>query len=248
MLKPAITAPLRKDEVRDLVNFIAHHLGYVPLKIPRVIFAKSAKYYANLYKGYVTRSKELSQEQIVEINSETPAFFDHLNDTVVFQGFSYVEGAEIDTFVIPMSTVVHEIIHFFQYATGTFSSYRVLYEGTNDILSCLLTDDPEHIDYPEEAVFAMSLAMEINQHNFFQAVQWMKTFTTHSDKNGFVHRSIRQCPSLAKYNPSKLMKMLDASNLDKIDNEETRAILSRYSLGKIKKLLRDGHKIISGVI
>lgn len=248
MLKPAITAPLRKNEVRDLVHYVSHHLGYAPLKMPRVVFATSAKSYANLYKGYVTRSKEISQEQVVEINNSTPAFFDHITDTIVFQGFSYVDGAEIDTFLVPMPTVIHEIIHFFQYATGTFGSYRVLYEGTNDIISCLLTDNPEHIDYPEEAVFAMSLAMEINQHDFFRALQWMKTFTTHSDKNGFVYRSIRQCATLSKYNPSKLLKMLDESKLDKIDNEETRELLTRYSLGRLKKLLRDGHKIISGVI
>ena len=247
MLKPAITSPLTKQEIKGIIQYVSHHIGYVPIKVPTVIFASSAKKYANLFENYETRSKELNQEKIAEINSKTAAFFDHLKDNVVFQGFSYRDGTEIDTFVIPMSTIVHEFIHFFQYATGTFGSYKIMYEGTNDILSCMLADDPS-IDYKEEAVYAMGLAMEINEHDFFRAIQWMKTFTTHSDKNSFVHRSIKQCAAFSKYDPRRLMRLLENNRLDKIENEETRLILKRYNIQRIVKLIRAGHKIIHGTI
>jgi hypothetical protein len=247
MLKVAITYPLTKQEVKGLLDFLSHHLSYVPLKTPTVIFAQNAKIYAKLYEGYESRSKEVSQEKIIEINSDTPAFYDHLNELVVFQGFSYREGIEIDRFIIPMATIIHELIHFFQYATGPYGSYRVLYEGANDILSCLLTDDPE-IDYKEEVVHAMNLAMALNEQNLSAAIQWMKTLTVHSDKNTFVHRSIRQCPALLKYNPQKLMKLLDEDRIDKIENEETRTLLTRHSLSKIIKMLRKQYKVINGII
>ena len=146
-----------------------------------------------------------------------------------------------------MATILHELIHFFQCATGTYGSYRVLYEGANDILSCLLTDDPE-IDYKEEVVHAMNLAMALNEQNLSAAIQWMKTLTVHSDKNTFVHRSIRQCPALLKYNPQKLMKLLDEDRIDKIENEETRTLLTRHSLSKIIKMLRKQYKVINGII
>jgi hypothetical protein len=252
MLKPAITAPLTKKEVQGYVQFLSHHLGYAPYKMPKVIFAKTAKEYATLFEGY--RVKGLGEQLVHEINAETPAFFDHITDTVVFQGFSYREGVEIDSFVIPVGMIVHELIHFFQFATGTYGSYRVIYEGTNEILSCLLTDDPT-IDYTYETVFAMGLAMEINDHDFARAIQWMKTLTTHSNKNRYLHRSIKRCPAFVKYNPTKLLRMLDsiadeesADTLDKIENPETRAILTRYSLKQVVKLCRQGHKLISGVI
>jgi len=247
MLKPAITAPLTKQEIKGLMQFISHHLGYAPLKMPKVIFARSAEEYAKIYENYQQKSKELSEELIDEINSDTLAFFDHLTDSAVFQAFSYKDGVEIDSFVIPMGTVVHELIHFFQYATGTFGSYSVMYEGTNEILSCILTD-ASSLDYKEESVYAMSIAMEINDHDFFRAIQWMKTFTTHSNKNSFVHRSIKQCPSFSKYDPRKLMKLLEENKFDKIENEETRAILKRYSVPRILKLIKAGYKIIYGTI
>lgn len=247
MLKPAITTPLSKQEVKGLMQFLSHHLGYVPVKTPTVIFAKNAEEYAKLYENYQLKSKELSEELINEINSDTPAFFDHLTDSAVFQAFSYKEGVEIDTFIIPMGTILHELIHFFQYATGTFGTYRVMYEGTNDILSCLLADDTT-IDYKQEAVYAMSLAMEISGHDFFQAIQWMKTFTTHSDKNSFVHRSIKQCASFSKYNPRRIMRLLEEDKIEKIENEETRLALKRYTIARMTKLIRAGSKIIHGTI
>jgi hypothetical protein len=247
MLKAAVTAPLTKAEVKGIMKFLSHHLGYVPVKTPTVIFAKTAKQYADLYENWKIRTKDLTDQQIEEINTETPAYFDHLTDTAVFQGFSYVEGNEIGAFVTPMSTILHELIHFFQYATGTFGSYRTIYEGTNDILSCMLVDDPS-IDYKHEASYAMSLAMEINGHDLISAVQWMKTCTTHSDKNDFVYRSIKQCPAFSRYDPRKLMSILDENRVDKIKNEKIRTILTRYGNARVVKLCRQGFKIINGVI
>jgi hypothetical protein len=247
MLKAAITAPLTKQEVRALMQFLSHHLGYVPVKNPTVVFAKTAKEYADLYENWKIRIKDLTDKQIDEINSDTPAYFDHLTDTVVFQAFSYADGKEIETFVITMSTVLHELIHFFQYATGTFGSYRTIYEGTNEILSCMLADDPS-IDYKYEAQCAMSLAMEINGHDLMSAIQWMKTCTIHSDKNEFVHRSIAQCPTLSRYNPRKLLLVLDEGKIAKLGNEATRTILTKYSPRRVVKLCRQGFKIINGII
>ena len=253
MLKAAITAPLTKTEIKGLMQYLSHHLGYVPRKNTTVIFAKTAQQYADLYENWKTRTKDLTDEQIEEINSDTPAYFDHLTDTAVFQGFSYVEGTEIGTFVITMSTILHELIHFFQYSTGSYGSYRTMYEGTNDILSCMLTDDVI-IDYKDEASHAMSLAMEINGHDLISAVQWMKTYTVHSDKNDFVHRSIKQCRTFSRYNPRNLMLSLDAATgkdrwkIEKIENDEIRSVLTRYGNAHVVKLCRQGFKIINGIL
>ena len=253
MLKAAITAPLTKAEVKGLMQFLSHHLGYVPVKTPTVVFAKSAKEYANLYENWNTRTKDLTKEQIEETNNDAVAYFAHETDTVVFQAFSYVDGKEIETFVMPISLVLHELIHFFQYATGSFGSYRTFYEGTNDILSCMLADDPV-IDYKDEARYAMSLAMEINNHDLMAAIQWMKTWTTHSTKNDFVHRSVKQCPTFSHYDPRKLLTLLDEAvgkdrwKINRIKNEEVRAILTRYGNARVVKLVRQGFKIINGII
>lgn len=239
MLKPAIQQPLTKIEVKELVNFLSYHLGYVPVKTPKAHFCKTAKEFTELYEGYKVREPD----KIDEINRDCNAFFDHPSDTIVFQGFSYHEGAEIPQFIVPMSTVIHELIHFYQYATGTFGSYRVFYEGTNDILSCFLVNDFS-IDYKEEAIFAFSIIMEIVGHDFFAALQWIRTYTLHSNKNKFVHREIKRCPSFSKYSPQKLLRLLDdetltvSEKLAKIENEETRKILTRYPLRRIISLCK----------
>lgn len=233
MLKPAIQQNLTKQELKDLVKFLSYHLGYVPVKQPRAIFCKTAKDFARLYESFRVRDPD----HIDEINRECNAFFDHTGnaDTLVFQGFSYHEGIEIPKFMFPMSTVLHEIIHFFQYATGTYGSYRILYEGINEILSCFLAGD-FIIDYKKEALFAFNLVMELNGHDFVSALQWMKTFTVHSNKNRFVHRALKQCPTFTKYNPRKLLIALDGDQLDRIVNPETQAILTRYSLAQMIKI------------
>jgi len=211
--------------------------------MPNMVFAKTAKQYAELYGGY----KIKAEEKIDEINRDTPAFFDHLTDTVVFQGFSYVDGVEVPQFFIPMGTVIHELIHFFQYATGTFGTYRIFYEGTNELLSCFLIDDFS-IDYRYETQYAFNIIMEINGHNFWDAIQWMRTFTLHSAKNRFVHRSLKQCPAFSKYSPKKLLTILDDEDdllrLQRIENEETRNIITRYSLRHIINTSKKHRNII----
>ena len=95
-LKPAVQQPLTKQEVKDIVDFLSYHLGYVPVKMPKAHFCKTAKEFAELYENYKVR--ELGR--IDEINKECHAFFDTGTDTVVFQGFSYHDGIEIPTFII----------------------------------------------------------------------------------------------------------------------------------------------------
>jgi hypothetical protein len=243
LLTPAIQKPLTKQEVRDLVQFLSYHLGYVPVTTPTMIFARTAKQYASLYEGYKVQAKEL----IDEINSDTPAFFDHLNNSIVFQGFSYVNGIDVPQFIIPISTVIHELIHFFQYATGTFGTYRILYEGTNDLLSCFLVNHFD-IDYEYEAQYAFNMIMEMTGHNFWSTIQWIRTFTLHSAKNRYVHRCLKQCTSFSKYSPKKLLTILDdeedTKRLDRIENEETRKIFTRYSLRTIINMCRQHRNII----
>lgn len=255
IIKPAIQAPLTAKEVKELVNFLSYHLGYAPNKVPNVIFCKTAKQFARLFADY--KSKE--PDRIDEINRNVGSFFDHTNDTVVFKGFSYLDGIEVPEFIIPMNTVIHELIHFFQIATGTYGTSRVMYEGTNEILSAFFTDDLR-FDYKKEVLCAFNLIMELNDHNFWAALQWMRTYTLHSHKNRFVYREIKQCSTLSRYSPSKLLKILDApipedtvaysdakavvDALNKIDNDETRKILTRYTLPKIKTILKLNREVI----
>jgi hypothetical protein len=241
MLKPAIQQPLTKQELKDLVKFLSYHLGYVPIKQPKAIFCKSARAFAQLYESFRVRDPD----HIDEINRECNAFFDHTGDadTLVFQGFSYHEGTEIPQFMFPMATVVHELIHFFQYATGTYGSYRILYEGINDLLAGFFTGE-YIIDYREEAAFAFNLIMELNGHDFSKTLQWMKTFTVHSNKNRFVHRALKQCIAFSKYNPKKLLTALDSNRFDKIVNTETQAIFTRYSLPQIIRLFQKHRSLI----
>jgi hypothetical protein len=239
MLKPAIQQPLTKQEVKELFNFLSYHLGYVPLKMPKAHFCRTAKEFATLYQNYQVHNKEL----IDEINKECSAFFDPATDTLVFKGFSYHEGIELPQFIFPMSTVIHELLHFFQIATGTYGSYRILYEGTNDIISCFLMNDYS-IDYKVEAVFAFNLVMELVGHDFWKALDWMKRFTVHSNKNRFVHREIKQCSTFAKYNPRKLLTALDANKLESIANAETQAVLTRYSLKRIVSMCQQNRAVI----
>lgn len=241
--KPAIQEPLTKKEIIALVDFLAYHLGYVPKKYPTAIFCKTAKEYAQRYETYKVKEPEV----IDEINNEVSAFFDHWTDTIVFQGFSYHESAEIPRFIIPMGTVIHELIHFFQYATGSFGTYSILYEGTNEILAALFVDD-FRFDYDREVGFAFNLIMELNGHNIWAAIQWMRVYTLHSHKNRFIHRQMKQSASFSRYQPKKLMSILEGAcengDLSKIDNEETRKILTRYSLTKIKQLLKTNREVI----
>jgi hypothetical protein len=239
MMKPAIQSPLTKAELKELIHFLSHHLGYVPLRVPKVVFCSTAKEFAALYESYKVRDPE----RVDEINKEANAFYDPTTETIVFQGFSYHEGVEIPKFIIPMSTVVHELIHFFQNATGTYGSYRILYEGTNDLLSCFLMNDFA-VDYRDEAAFAFNLIMEISGQDFWKTFEWMKRFTLHSNKNRFVHHEIKACPSFSKYNPRKLLMALDNNNLAAIENEDTRNILTRYSLRKIIQMCQKNRAII----
>ena len=241
MLRPAIQQPLTKQELKDLVKFLSYHLGYVPLKQPKAIFCKTAKEFADLHESFRVRDPE----HIAKINSGCRAFFDHTGDadTLVFQGFSYYEGTEIPQFIFPIGTVLHELMHFFQYATGTYGSYKILYEGINDLLAGFFTNEYD-IFYPKEVTYAFNLIMEINEHDFYKAIQWMKTFTVHSNKNRFVHRALKQCATFAKYNPRKLLTDLDRDRLDLIENTDTKAVLTRYSLAQIIKLCQKNRPLI----
>lgn len=239
MLRPLIQEPLARKELQELVYFLSHHLGYVPSKIPKLIFVKSAKKFAEIYEGY----KVKNTDRVDEINRECNVFFDHPTDTIVFAAYSYHEGKEIPVFVLPMVTMIHELIHFFQYSTGTFGTYRILYEGTNDLLAGFLVNDFK-IDYKQEATYAFNLIMEMNDHDFWRSLQWMRTWTLHSDKNRFVHRSMKQCPMFQKYNPKKLLTALDNNALSTIENPDTQAVFRRYSLKRIIDICQKNRNII----
>lgn len=242
MLKPAIQHPLTKKEVRELVQFLSYHLGYVPLKMPNAHFCRTAKEFATMYQDYQVNATDL----IDKINKECSAFFDPRTDTVVFKGFSYHDGIEIRQFIFPMSTVIHELIHFFQIATGTYGSYRVLYEGINEFLSCFLTNDfgLDNHDYKQELVYAFNLVMELMHHDFLSAVDWMKRFTVSSNKNRLVYHEIKQCTSLAKYNPRRLLTALDENRLDSIANADTQRIFTHYSFARMVSICQHNRAII----
>lgn len=239
MLRSLIREPLVKQEIRDIIRFLSYHIGYVPVTEPKVIFAKTAKQFAQLFEGY-----KVQPDSIDEINKETSAFYDHLTNTIVFKGFTYVDGVEIKKFIIPFSTAVHEFIHFFQYSTGTFGSYRTLYEGTNDILSFFLIADDYVLDYKAESVYAFNMVNEFTEGNFWETINWMKKFTTHSDKNDFVHRAIKNCTTFSKYNPPNLLKILDDGDLMKIENEDVRKVFTKYPLYRVKQLLTRNRQIV----
>lgn len=245
MLQQALQKSLTKKEVRDLISFLSYHLGYIPNRIPAVHFCATAKEFAELYENYKVKEPEL----IEEINTECGAFYDHLRETVIFQGFSYHEGIEIPRFIIPMSTVIHEFIHFFQCVTGTFGSYRLFYEGTNDILSVFLSNNFD-IYYKEEVVLVFGIIMELVGHNFLSAIQWIRTYTVHSNKNDFVHRQLRHSHVFAKYKIRKLLTMLDREDLSitekmqRIENPEIRDLLTKYPLHKIRTLCKKNYNLI----
>ena len=87
--------------------------------------------------------------------------------------------------------------------------------------------------------------MIINDNNFWEAMNWIKRYTVHSDKNGFVARSILQTPTFAKFRPTNLMRWLDANTLHKIKNEEIRNLFTKYNLSYIKKQLHKNRQLIS---
>lgn len=240
--QPSIIQKLTRQEVKNIVRFLSYHLGYVPSTVPQVVFAKTASQYAKLLGEYV-RTKGDYEDYIDESNKGARAFYAHHSNTIVFQGFSYVEGEEIPQFIIPLSTIIHEFIHFFQYATGPYGSYSILYEGTNEILSCFLGNEYK-VDYEKEAVIAFNLVMELSGHDFWEAINWMRKYTLHSDKNGFTHRSIKTHPTFSKYKPAKLMKLLEKGDLDQIENEEVRSVFTKYSLTKIKQICAANRQIV----
>lgn len=233
MLTPLIQNPLTKTEVRELVRFLSYHLGYVPATVPRVKFVKSKDKFASIFQGYKVKTPDL----VDEINRECGVFYDHPTNTIVIAAYTYTDGKELPVFILTIGTMLHELIHFFQYSTGTFGTYRILYEGTNDFISSFLAND-FNIDYKKEVVYSFNLIMELTGHDFWEAFQWMRVWTLHSDKNKFVHRSIKQCPSFSKYNPRKLLKLLDDDHLDKIENEDTKKIFTRYSLRSIIEMCK----------
>ena len=234
-----IQRPLTRAEINNILQYLSYHLSYIPPKRVKVVFTTTPEQYAELHgvePEYVTIDK---------INQNSPkGFFDHEHYMVVFQGFSYVDGITVPQFVLPMTTVIHEFIHFYQYSTGAYGKWEILYEGTNELLSCFFTDDYS-FDYKEEAVYAFNLALLINNNDFWEAINWMKRYTTHSKKDEFASRSILQCELLAKYRPSNLLRWLNNKQLHKIKNEEVRALFTKFSETQIKQLLHKHRQLIS---
>ena len=233
-----IQRPLTRAEITKIVQFLSYHFNYKPRQKLSMIFAKTPKAFAKIYgkePGFMTDH---------DINNKVPAFFDQYTNTAVFQAFSYVNGITVPTYIIPMSTVVHECIHFFQYSSGPYGSWRTMYEGTNELLCCFFTDDYQ-FDYKKEAVYAFNLAMALNRNDFWDAINWIKHYTVHSDKNRFVSRSIIQSGVFPKFRPSNLMRWLDSDQLVKIKNDDIRALFSKYTEGQIKKMLHTNRQLIN---
>jgi hypothetical protein len=235
-----IQRPLTRAQINEVLEFLSYHLNYYPPNKLNMIFAKTPKQFARLHG----KDKQAGLITSDEINTEVPAFFDHITNTIVFQAFSFIEGVTVPTFIMPMTTVIHECIHFYQYSSGTYGSWKTMYEGTNEILSCFFSDDYE-FDYNEEAIYAFNLIMALNNGNFWEAINWMKHYTTHSDKNTFVTRSILQSTVFAKFRPSNLMRWLDANTLHKIKNEDVRILFTKYGRSQIKKQLHKNRQLIS---
>jgi len=243
MLTQSVQRPLTKQEVKEVVKFVSYHLNYVPLTEFNVEFVKSAKEYADWYEGYKVRTPE----HIDEINKDIPCFFDQTTNTAVMQAFNYIDGIVVPVFVYPMATIVHECIHFFQYATSTsVGTWKVMYEGTNEVLSCFLMND-DVFDYEKEAQYAFNLIMELCAHDFMDAIIWMKRYTVHSNKNGFVERSIKQCPTFSKFRPRNLLRWLDNNQLGRIKNDAARAIFTKYGMYQIKQMIHANHELIMRV-
>lgn len=235
-----IQRPLTRKQINEILQFLSYHLNYVPPNKLNMVFAKTPEQFAKLHGKEPLAGLNTSDE----INRVVPAFFAHEINTAVFQGFSYVAGIAVPNFLIPMSTIIHECIHFYQYSSGTYGTWRTMYEGTNELLSCFFTDDYQ-FDYKLEAVYAFNLAMAINYENFWEAINWIKHYTTHSDKNTFVTRSILQTPIFTKFRPTNLMRWLDANTLHKIKNEEVRALLTKRGEAQIKNLLHKNRQLIA---
>jgi hypothetical protein len=236
-----IQRALTRSQINEILQFLSYHLGYTPPQKFTIIFAKTPEQFAKLH------GTEPGQTTVEEINSAVPtlpAIFDHGTNTAVFQGFSYVQGLAVPHFIIPMATILHECIHFYQYSAGNFGSWQTMYEGTSEILACFFADDYQ-FDYKNEVIYSFNLAMIINDNNFWEAMNWIKRYTVHSDKNGFVARSILQTPTFAKFRPTNLMRWLDANTLHKIKNEEIRNLFTKYNLSYIKKQLHKNRQLIS---
>ena len=239
MRKSVIKDRLSKSELKQLVKFLSYHLNFIPYSLPSIKIAKTARQFAQAWFDY----KTMTPQYIEEVNSSYDAFYDHTTRQIVFQGFAYVDKTEIpDIYVIPMSTVIHELIHFFQFESGGYGSYQFLYEGTNELFSAFLTGDFA-IDYPNETIHAFSLAMEVNDHDFFSAINWIRRFTVHSDKNQFVKRALRNSSLFSKYQPTNFLKKVD-EDITQLKNEEVIACLRRYRLSRIRELLNRNRPLI----
>jgi hypothetical protein len=228
-----IQRPLTKSEISDILQFLSYHLNYTPIPKLHLKFAKTPSVFERYYDKFRTETP----------GDTCTAFFDHVTYTAVFRAYTLVDSVLVPKFIMPMSTVVHELIHYYQYSTGSYGTWQTMYEGTAEILSCFYTDDYA-IDYDIETRYAFNLAMALNDDNFWEAMNWIKKYTTHSDKNKFVSRSILQSPKFQKYRPSNIMRWLDTNKLNRIKNEEVRNLFTKLSLGQIKKMLHTHRQLI----
>ena len=205
-MKSFIQHRLTKRELNELVQYVSYHLNWVPKNPVYAIFTKTADEFATWYQTCY-----MEPEEVADLSKNTTAFYDQSNYTIVFRGFSYVKGVEIDQFIFTMATVIHEIMHHFQYTSGGgYGSYNTLIEGTADLLTMfLLGESTEMIDYKIEALLTYNMAMEICGHNFWETIRWIKRYMVHSSKNRFVHKELKNCAAFAKYKPQKLMKLVE---------------------------------------
>lgn len=223
-LPGAIQKPLTTAEIRQIIIFLSYHLNYTPAYLPKVIFAKTAKEFTKYYK----QCKEHDEEFVEELNKSTYAFYDHINNVIVFQGFSYVEGNEDSRFIVSLNAVLHEFIHYYQYAAGTYGKYQLFYEGTAELLSCFFTKDYQ-IDYQIESIIVFNLVMHAVNDNVVDCINWMKKYTVYSNKDVFINGELKTC---------KKLKRIQLDQLNQIELfEDIPKLLSRYSMSDIKKSL-----------
>lgn len=230
-LPGAIQKKLTKKEIQQIVSFLSYHLNYSPAYLPTVIFAKTAKEFTKYYR----QCKSTDDDFIEELNESTYAFYAHTNNIIVFQGFSYVEGNEDSRFIISLNTVIHEFLHYFQYATGTFGKYRIFFEGIPELLSCFFTNDYQ-IDYQIESIIIFNLIMHLVNNDEIACINWMKKYLCYSNKDVFIRSELKTCPELRKIN----LKLLDEINSISTIPE----ILSRYSINDIQKKLQNVQQIV----
>jgi len=246
-----IRRKLTAYEVNTILDFLTYHFSYDGLQgyRPEIVYAKTAKEFATYYQQYKTMTPEI----IHDVNKSTTAFFDHTADPmrIVFAAFSYIKDKRIEVpqFVIPMATVIHEFIHFIQYYSGGWGSWKLFYEGVPEVLSMFFTNDYENNDYKNETVLLFNLLMAASDDDVMQVINWMRRYITHSNKNIFVYNVLQYSNAFYRRDAYRLLNTVNSfvqkpGKFDKIKNKKLKELLTQYKHADMKLHLTRAYKTI----